>query len=110
MMAVPLQFGPAAAAVGDDKIHFVSAEDLDIAAGSLLQPFQIAGQHIGRSAADLVPGSDDLVAERGKQTDRGATGIAEDKAHDAAQEEADGPALNADRRGDLLYFLPQRPD
>ncbi len=54
MMAVFLQFSPAAATVGDDKIQIKPAKDIHINAGRFFQTGQIATQHVRRAAADLI--------------------------------------------------------
>ena len=63
MVAVFFQLSPAAAAVGDDEIQIQAAEDIHIFAGGRFQARQIAGQHVGRTAADLASGGNDPVTE-----------------------------------------------
>ena len=94
-----LQMGSAAGRVDDDSLGPRVAEVLGEAARALVTLGAPARVQVQRTAAGLIPRSDDVAALRREHPCRRRVHVAEEHALDAAEQEADACPALAGRRG-----------
>lgn len=99
-MAVLFHVGTAAGGVDDDGIGVGLFEDVDRLAGEGKRRGFFSGVDAERAATGLILWGDDFAALGGEDAGGGGVDVREEGALDAAEEEADTPALFALRERD----------